>query len=215
MLLPKIIAHRGASGYAPENTMAAIMDAVQKGAKAIEFDVNVSADGIPILLHDETLDRTTNGSGPVVEKTFAELEQLDAGSWFSPNFSGISIPSLSDVLNGVFQSDLALNLELKPTPGWEQETVRAVVQALKKNMSPVLVSSFNVEALKLFHEQMPDHPIALISKRVPENAVLILQTLGCNAIHCKSIHLQKKDVERLVNAGFIVRAYTTGLFGSF
>lgn len=106
------IAHRGASAYAPENTVAAFDEAIRLGAAAIEFDVRVTADGVPVVLHDETVDRTTNGRGRVNELTRLELLRLDAGSWKHPRFAGTRIPTLAEALAAV--DDLAIPvLELK------------------------------------------------------------------------------------------------------
>ena len=92
------VAHRGASAYAPENTVAAFDEAIRLGAKAVEFDVRLTADGLPVVLHDETVDRTTNGRGPVSGLSRFDLLRLDAGSWMHPRFSGTRIPSLEEAL---------------------------------------------------------------------------------------------------------------------
>jgi len=112
MSAPFLWAHRGDSAWAPENTIAAFAAAVESGADGIELDVHLSSDGIPVVIHDETLERTTDGSGLVARTTSQQLAGLDAGSWFSPDFSGEKIPLLSDVLR-VFSGCLKLNLEIK------------------------------------------------------------------------------------------------------
>ena len=91
---PLIVAHRGASGLAPENTLAAFRLAIELGAPAVECDVHLSADGIPVVIHDAQLDRTTNGKGPVAEQPFAALQTLDAGGWRDPRFAGERLPAL-------------------------------------------------------------------------------------------------------------------------
>src|SRR5215831_9399959 len=95
------IAHRGASAYAPENTVAAFDEAVRLGAKAVEFDLRLSADGIPVVLHDETVDRTTNGTGPVSAHSRFDLLPLDAGSWMHARFAGTRIPTLDEALMAI------------------------------------------------------------------------------------------------------------------
>jgi glycerophosphoryl diester phosphodiesterase len=97
----EVIAHRGFSARAPENTMVAIEAAIAHGADAVEFDVHVTRDGVPVLFHDATLERTTNASGPVRERSYDELRGLDAGSWFAPRFAGEPIPSLEDALSRI------------------------------------------------------------------------------------------------------------------
>ena len=110
---PLNIAHRGASTIAPENTIAAFRKALEVGAGGLEFDVHFSKDGVPVIIHDEKLERTTNCHGLVQDLNLAELQALDAGSWFSTEFAGVSIPTLDQVLDEYHSSDLVLNIELK------------------------------------------------------------------------------------------------------
>jgi glycerophosphoryl diester phosphodiesterase len=95
----RVIAHRGFSGVAPENTLVAIRRGIEIGADMAEIDVTLSKDGYVVVIHDETLDRTTNGTGPVSDATLEELQRLDAGSWFAPEFAGEKIPTLGEVLD--------------------------------------------------------------------------------------------------------------------
>lgn len=122
-----ICAHRGASGHAPENTLAALLLAVDQGAAMAEIDVRLSADGTAVLLHDETVDRTTNGRGEVAALPMDQLRRLDAGSWFGGEWAGEKLPSLAEVLDAV-GGRLKLNIELKGAAGaeLEQEVVRLV-----------------------------------------------------------------------------------------
>jgi len=124
--LPFWIAHRGAGKLAPENTLAAFRLGASYGYRAFECDVKLSADGTPFLLHDATLERTTRGRGVAGEQPWAALSQLDAGSWHSSAFAGEPLPALATVAQYVQQQGCALNLEIKPTPGTEAETGRAV-----------------------------------------------------------------------------------------
>src|SRR3990167_7450135 len=112
--LPPVIAHRGASAYAPENTLAAFRKAHDLGIQWIEFDVMLSADHVPIIFHDNLLDRTTNGRGEVGDFSFKALHELDAGAWFNPKFSGEHIPSLQDTVAFLRQTGMAANIEIKP-----------------------------------------------------------------------------------------------------
>ena len=113
-----VVGHRGASGYAPENTLAAFRRAVELGATFIETDLQLSRDARFIAIHDATLDRTTTARGPVQALTLAELRELDAGSWFGPAFAGERIPTLEEILEFARHSDVALCLELKPGGAW-------------------------------------------------------------------------------------------------
>lgn len=143
MKRPFLWAHRGASCCAPENTMAAFAAAVESGADGLELDIHLSRDGIPVVIHDETLQRTTDGHGPVAGMTWQQLQRLDAGSWFASEFTGESIPCLEEVLN-TFGGRLRLNLELK-----EFRAGMAVLELLKQYPSAqVVVSSFNYDLLR-------------------------------------------------------------------
>lgn len=113
---PLVIAHRGSSAHAPENTIASIKKAVEQGAAAVEIDIHRTMDNHIVALHDITLDRTTNGGGPVYEKSLAQIKQLDAGSWFSTDYAGESIPTLEEILNYLQDKDIQLFIEFK-SPG--------------------------------------------------------------------------------------------------
>src|SRR5882672_3455210 len=114
---PPVIAHRGARASAPENTMAAFRRAYEDGAKWIEVDIKLTHDGIPIIMHDDTLDRTTDGKGPVADMLWDDMQKLEAGNWFGPGFAGERVPRLSEVLHFVLEHNMRINMELKPCPG--------------------------------------------------------------------------------------------------
>lgn len=163
--VPLVCGHRGASGHAPENTMAAFREALEAGADWIEFDVQLSADGELIILHDDTLNRTTNlnQTRRPVEFTLAQLRELDAGGWFGPGFAGERIPTLDEVLEE-FKDRLGLNIEIKSRKGFEADNgIEAkVAEALKRHnlfdIEKVIVSSFDstrLAALHALNEQIP------------------------------------------------------------
>jgi glycerophosphoryl diester phosphodiesterase len=112
---PRLCAHRGAGKLAPENTLAAFRLGHSHGYRMVEFDVKLSADGVAFLLHDDTLDRTTNGRGRADAHTWRELSQLDAGSWHSPAYAGEPLPTLAAVARWSLAHDVAVNIEIKPT----------------------------------------------------------------------------------------------------
>lgn len=124
-----VIGHRGASGHAPENTLAAFRKAVALGATFIETDLQLSRDAHFVAIHDDTVNRTTNGRGPVHDLTLAELRQLDAGSWFGSQFSGERVPTLEEILEFSKKSDVVFYLELKPSGAWGGE--HALIGALR------------------------------------------------------------------------------------
>ncbi len=138
-----VIAHRGASGHAPENTLAAFRRAVALGATFIETDLHLSRDAHFVAIHDDTVDRTTNGHGKVHELTLADLRRLDAGSWFGSEFSGERIPTLEEILEFSKKNDVVFYLELKPTGAWGGE--HALISALRDSgeIARTIVISFD------------------------------------------------------------------------
>ena len=156
-----VIAHRGASGVAPENTMAAFRKAVELGAGFIETDLQLSRDARLVAMHDDTLERTTNGRGPVASKTLEELRKLDAGSWFrssgpeSAPFAGERIPTVEEILAFGREHEIGLHLEVKPSgpSGAEHAIVGALHAANEVARSVVL--SFSSSVLKRVHQLDP------------------------------------------------------------
>lgn len=146
---PLVIAHRGASAVAPANTMTAFEKAAVLGADGIEFDVHLSADGVPVVIHDFAVDATTDSSGRVAEMDLAQIKQLDAGSYFDPAFAGEHIPTLEEVLQA-FGNQLLLNIELKSTSPRDNGLEQAVLTLVKQHDlgSRVLLSSFNPFSLR-------------------------------------------------------------------
>lgn len=164
--LPPIIAHRGTPNRVPENTLESFIAARNAGIMWIETDVKLTSDGVPILLHDDTLDRTTTGHGSVADMTWSRLQTLDAGGWFAPNFAGLRVTTLAEMLNFCVTSRLRLILELKPSPGRTQATVMvAMIEAAKlwpENLPPPLISSFDKDALMIAAQLHPDWPRGLL-----------------------------------------------------
>jgi glycerophosphoryl diester phosphodiesterase len=155
--VPLVVGHRGAASLAPENTLAAIEAGIAQGAGYVELDVQRSADGVVLILHDETLDRTTDGSGLVGELTWSAIQQLDAGSPFSAAFGGEAIPSLADVITFTAASATTLVLEIKSPqlyPGIEQQILEAVREF--EIAERVMVISFYAEALQNVNSLAPD-----------------------------------------------------------
>ena len=144
---PRWIAHRGGGYAAPENTLSGILLAAFSGLKMVEFGVKLSQDGIPFLLHDDTLDRTTNGTGKAADMPWKALSQLDAGSAFDPRFDEDTLPSLAEVATVLRDHGLAANVEIKPCLGREAETGHIVATACAQHFArtalPPLLSSFS------------------------------------------------------------------------
>ncbi|USG65513.1 glycerophosphodiester phosphodiesterase [Brevibacillus ruminantium] len=170
------MAHRGWSGKAPENTMTAIRLALAEPAiGAIEIDVQLSKDGIPVLFHDFTLERTSNGSGLISAYTYEELRALDAGSWFGERFAGERIPSLEEVLQAV-KGRCTLNIELKTAPGMHPGLSESVLALLKRYdmRGEVYVTSFDHEEIRRFRSLDDEVRTGLI---VYGNPVMLLEQL--------------------------------------
>src|SRR5246127_3703268 len=143
-----VIAHRGASGNAPENTMAAFKKAVALGANFIETDLQLSRDARLVAIHDATVNRTTNGQGAVHDLTLAELRRLDAGSWFGSEFAGERIPTIEEILDFAKKHDMVFYLELKPSGSWGGE--HALISALRESgeIPRAVVISFDIAILE-------------------------------------------------------------------
>jgi glycerophosphoryl diester phosphodiesterase len=157
------IAHRGASGYAPENTIAAFDKALEMNADYIEFDVQMSKDGRIIAIHDHTVDRTTNGTGIVKEMTIKELQRLDAGSWFHHAYQNQHIPTLEEVLDRYRHKRIGFLIEIKNPecyPEIEVEVASVIKNA--KNKNSIIVQSFNQQAIKRFGKYAPFIPTGIL-----------------------------------------------------
>ncbi|TFH36665.1 MAG: glycerophosphodiester phosphodiesterase [Anaerolineales bacterium] len=198
---PLVIAHRGASAIAPENTLSAFRMAEELGADAIEFDVKLSRDGVPIILHDMTLQRTTDGEGELKNFTLTELQRLDAGSTFSPAFTGERIPTLRQVLDE-FKDRLLLNIELTNYSAWRDSLPQEVITNLHDaNLSEsILISSFNPIALRRIQKLDPRIRTALlIGATTPRPLQWLLEAL--------TPHQDLHPHHRLVNESLIRRTH--------
>lgn len=211
MKIPKVIAHRGASGSAPENTLVAFSRAADLGAKAIELDANITSDGIVVIVHDESVDRCSDGTGMVREKTFAQIRKLDAGKWFGSKFSGERIPTLKEAIDLIIKRDLFLNLEIKPSPGCERETARKIAYDVNEYWpigAPIIVSSFSSVSLDVFHQASPHIPCGALYDEVPENWRQLLLHNDCVSFHMHYSAAKPEVVGEIKSAGYFVLAYT-------
>lgn len=203
---PLVIAHRGASGTRPENTLAAFRHAVALGADMIELDVQLTRDGEVVVLHDTTLDRTTDGRGPVSERTLAELRGLDAGGWFGRAFAGERLPTLAEVLTEIA---IPVNVELKPMGdhGLEPRAL-AVVQAAGA-MGRVVFSSFAADALVRLRGLGGDATLAVLWECEPlELAIECMERVGARAVHLRKDAATPHTLARLRALGVGVRVWT-------
>lgn len=161
--MTNLIAHRGYSATAPENTLASFQAALEQPIMGVEFDVHLSADGIPVVIHDASVDRTTNGQGKVAEKTLAQLQALDAGSWFDSRFAKETIPTLAEVLALFSGTPVQLYIELKSPQNWSSQRVRELMKQLDQwRDSPLetlrdrcIIASFNHQFIATLQKQFP------------------------------------------------------------
>jgi glycerophosphoryl diester phosphodiesterase len=209
---PRWIAHRGAGKLAPENTLAAFRLGAQHGYKAFECDVKLSRDGVPFLLHDATLERTTPAVGTAGERDWAALSMLDAGGWFSPAYAGEPLPTLQAIACFVRSNGCALNIEIKPTPGQEFDTGRAVGQACLRlwqgDPLPPLFSSFRPEALLGAREAAPALPRALLVDALWAGWLDMARSLGCVAVVTNHRLMDQTLRATLRGAGLRALCYT-------
>ena len=209
---PRWLAHRGAGKLAPENTLAAFRLGAAQGFRAFECDVKLSADGVPFLLHDDTLDRTSNGTGTASELPWAELSQLDAGTWHSRAFAGEALPTLRAVAAFVLRNGFSLNIEIKPTAGAEAQTgqrVAALADSLWSGQNiPPLLSSFRPEALAAARATAPGLPRALLLDSLWPGWFECAATLDCVAVvtHHRLMDTALRD--QLQFAGWRALVYT-------
>jgi glycerophosphoryl diester phosphodiesterase len=185
--LPLWVAHRGAGRLAPENTLAAFRLGAAHGYRAFECDVKLSADGVPFLLHDATLERTTSGRGVAGELDWSALSRIDAGTWHSRAYAGEPLPSLQALAAYLHANAFALDLEIKPTPGTEHHTGQVVGREAARlwagaDAPPLLFSSFRPEALAGARETAPHFPRALLLDTLWPGWLDVAQQLGCSAV---------------------------------
>lgn len=206
------IAHRGASGYAPENTFAAFNKALELGFDYIEFDIRISRDGQFVVMHDETVNRTTDGEGYVKDMSVSELKQLDAGSWFSPSYSGERIPLLTEVLDE-YGGKIGLLVELK-SPEEENEIPEALARLLMQYvesglpLEQVLVQSFNAEAIKKFTELAPDISAGIIISKPLDVLTLAAYSQFAQFLSVHHYLLTASFISQAEHHGFTVFTWT-------
>ena len=210
--LPAVIGHRGAAASAPENTLAGMRMAQQLGARWVEFDVRLSADGRCIVLHDDSINRTSDGKGMAALLSFAALRERDAGAWFGKSFAGERIPSFEEVIELLAALGLGANVEIKPAAGQEEETARVAVALLRqywpRHLPAPLVSSFASAALAASLEAAPEIARGYLFDRLPADWRLRAESLGCTTIHCNQRHLDPGTASTVIEAGFPLLAYT-------
>ncbi|MDA8234805.1 MAG: glycerophosphodiester phosphodiesterase [Clostridia bacterium] len=204
-----IIGHRGASGTAPENTLSAFRQAATLGAGMVELDVQLSADGVPVVIHDETLERTTTGSGYVRDYTLDQLQALDAGTWLAPEYKGEKIPALHEVITDL-PSEMLINIELKnnliPYPDLEAKVIRLVDEL--DVVERVVISSFNHESMARFRKMAPHLASGLLYEQPLDNPLGMAGELEVQTLHPHYSLVTPELVRAAHREGYLVYTWT-------
>lgn len=211
--IPKVIGHRGAKAYAPENTLESIETAASLGVKWVELDVKLTRDGVPIIFHDDELDRTTNGSGLVAHTDYEDIKQLEAGSWYAESFAGIKIPTLEEAVDILLKHDLGLNLEIKPCAGREKETAEVALDHLSQmwdDMGNLLISSFQHVSLEAAMDLAPDYARGLLigGEEMPENWKEMADYLDAATINLGSRLVTRQIADEVMDLELPLLVYT-------
>jgi glycerophosphoryl diester phosphodiesterase len=209
---PRIIAHRGGGALAPENTLAAMRRGVALGFKAVEFDVKLAKDAVPFLLHDDTLDRTSDSKGPANLLTAAELAKVDAGSWYSRDYAGEPIARFDDVAKFLIAHGAWANVEIKPSPEVDEATGSAVARACRElwkdsALKPVL-SSFSLAALRAAIKTVPELPYGYLVDAIPAQWPATMRELKCISLHCNEKKLTRDVAASIKDAGYGLLTWT-------
>jgi glycerophosphoryl diester phosphodiesterase len=209
---PRIIAHRGGGSLAPENTLAAIRLGQSLGYSAHEFDVKLTLDDRSILLHDATLERTTNGTGRAADLVFDELRALDAGSWHSDAFRGENVPAFAEVAQVLLSKGTLADIEIKPTPGFDWRTGTRVALEAQQLWSGApakpLFTSFSYEALMAAKEAAPEIPRGWLISQFTDADWKRLEDLEAEALVTNHRNFPPAEIERVKTAGYRVIVYT-------
>ncbi|WP_323017395.1 glycerophosphodiester phosphodiesterase [Castellaniella sp.] len=210
---PAFIAHRGGGRLAPENTLAAMRTGVAHGFRMAEYDVKLSRDGVPFLLHDDRIDRTSDGQGVAGELNWSALAQFDFGAWHGPDFAGEPAPTLLSIARYTQARGMHSNIEIKPTTGDDHGTGIAVARAAAQLWAgaalPPLLSSFSETALEAARSAAPDLPRALlIEGPVPADWRARQTGLGCIGLNIDTRHADQALVRDILDQGATLAVWT-------
>jgi glycerophosphoryl diester phosphodiesterase len=210
---PKIIGHRGVAAHAPENTLAGLRKARELGCAMVEFDVKLSREGVPVLMHDTHVARTSGGApGAVRDLGMAELAALDVGGWFHFDYVGERVPTLEEALRIALDLGLAVNIEIKPCGGREAETAERAIDVAKRvwptDREPPLISSFSDEALMAAKAAAPDWPRGWLVAERPDHWREIIAQVDPATIHVDHVNQTRETVAEYKAQGHPVLVYT-------
>ena len=208
----RVIGHRGAAAYAPENTLISFQKASELGCKYIEFDVAQSRDEELFCFHDDSLFRTTGAAGEFANIDASEIKSLDAGQWFSNKFRGTSIPTLQDAIFWLNQKNIQANIEIKPVNGQIMSISKSVIHTVTKYWSPAkplpLLSSLNYKVLQLLHKMAPDMPIAYVLNAWPDDWLQRMQKINCKVLNINKKIATLSKVKQALAADIEVNVFT-------
>jgi len=212
---PRILAHRGGGTLAPENTLAAIEIGWGRGFRAVEFDVMLTLDEVPVLMHDAEFGRTVRGPGSVSATPAATLATLDAGSWYGAAFAAQTVPFYEDVVRFCRAHGIFMNVEIKPAPGFERRTGEVVADVSRRLYADAaddetrpLFSSFSSEALAAAAGAAPEFARGHLFDQVPTDWQARLAALECVSLHCNHRFLGPEMVRPVMDAGLGIFCYT-------
>ncbi len=217
-IYPRYLAHRGGGKLAPENTLAGLRCGLAHGFRAVEFDVMLARDGVPVVMHDPYLGRTVAGTGNVFDYDATELVAMDAGQWFGSRFKGEPVPLFTQFVDFCKTNEIWMNIEIKPAPGFEADTGR-VVAMLTRSLFGLdiargdparlpLLSSFSGVALAAAMAAAPDLPRALLLDDIPPDWRAQADAIEAVAIHTSQKHLTAAMAAHIKQAGFGLFCYT-------
>lgn len=211
---PVVIAHRGGGNLAPENTLAGIRCGLEHGFHAVEFDVMLACDAVPILMHDPQLGRTVSGQGNVFDYSAARLAAMDAGVWFDARFKGEPVPNLRQVLEFCIAHRIWMNIEIKPAVGFEVQTSQVTAHLVRELFTPAvsaptpLFSSFSFAALLAAKEVAPQIPRGFLMDVISADWQQQLQQLDAVSLHTNYRHLTAAQTQAVKQAGYGLMCYT-------
>ncbi|WP_300267930.1 glycerophosphodiester phosphodiesterase family protein [Microbacterium sp.] len=199
-----IIGHRGDSQAAPENTMPAFASTAEAGAEYFEIDLRLSSDGVPVVIHDKTVDRTTDGEGLVAELTIDELRSLDAGSWFDDSFAGTAIPTLDEVLAHAAAGDAGVVIEYKGA--WSATEVAGTVEMIQDAglEGEVITQSFSKKTVANIAQVAPGLPVGWLTKTIDSSIVATAQKIGADAVNPNRVGPRGVDLAHRAGLGVFV-----------
>ena len=206
------IAHRGASMYAPENTMSAFELAIEFGASCIECDIALSADNVPFIFHDDYLDRTSNGKGPVTRANWSDLQKLDTGAWFSNTYREEKIVYLCELIEWHKKNSVLLNLEIKSMPKEGIKQYVNIILEIIQSQSQIILSSFQPEILEYLHQIDNSFPRVLLVNFWSSKHIELAKRLGCFQLNIAYRLVTKNRIEKIHGAGLKVGVFTVNDF---